>query len=659
MELVYPKIKYEAYSKMSPQDRSPGMDQMRDDDSHRGSDNDSMTSMSLSPPSGTETGPDETSNNDEAPPSRSRSPLSMSSWTEISCKDDGTSSTDANSPADDASELGSDNIVHRSPPSVANDEGGHISDDVSCLDLSVNGSVTGSQVEDGISDCPWEEEAGNSDREETICKSDDDFEGISSTSAESISTESEEEDDESAKTFLDNVSDTVSWLLVYCQNGLSHFREVTMAKLGEGYRSGISSLRNPSRMARMAIIFIVVISGCTSLLVLMRAAGLLEGNVGGLTSWYIPSQIPDETRTSVYAAATPSHVGAGFASQNLDAQLSLPTSSSSPFETRLQSCSSDERASASGDIFHVYVIGDGHILIKSPASYDSVSPPTFKDVTLTRHTDIIPYEISMLFDGVYSLRLSRQNSWGHMNITITANPRQVPSGKLFPMSRTITDKYVTEVHFPDSVLTFAERQWGHVLSLWPTNELFDRRSVNAIWEYPDVGGFISRQFEKSAGKKFTDTDFSKKVHQLSQKFREKTRSSIPTGFLQRFSAFQKALSAQARFVCSKLFVLTSKSRHVFAKASQFMHKQHAKYFPKLARFFQYSKKESSNLGAWVSKTTSRMSRSILRCKEVVTAQQRAKKLLVKIGAKTEAPPPPMPKRIGNAIMNGVTRVLRQ
>lgn len=69
--------------------------------------------------------------------------------------------------------------------------------------------------------------------------------------------------------------------------------------------------------------------------------------------------------------------------------------------------------------FEVQVVGDCHVVIKLPAKLDSTKRPNFK-VTVKRREEIVPYELSRLFDGVYTLKLNKEDAHGVLNVTISA-----------------------------------------------------------------------------------------------------------------------------------------------------------------------------------------------------------------------------------------------
>jgi hypothetical protein len=66
------------------------------------------------------------------------------------------------------------------------------------------------------------------------------------------------------------------------------------------------------------------------------------------------------------------------------------------------------------DEFQFQVIGDCHVIIKQP----SVKKQPKFNVGVTRGEQSLPYELSKLFDGVYTLRLNREDAYGLVNVTV-------------------------------------------------------------------------------------------------------------------------------------------------------------------------------------------------------------------------------------------------
>jgi hypothetical protein len=75
------------------------------------------------------------------------------------------------------------------------------------------------------------------------------------------------------------------------------------------------------------------------------------------------------------------------------------------------------------DAFQIQVVGDCHVIIKPPYRSPSTRKLAKFSVKVTRGDRTLPYELSILFDGVYSLRLDREDAHGFLNVTITTNSK--------------------------------------------------------------------------------------------------------------------------------------------------------------------------------------------------------------------------------------------
>ncbi|QSS55308.1 hypothetical protein I7I53_03158 [Histoplasma capsulatum var. duboisii H88] len=75
------------------------------------------------------------------------------------------------------------------------------------------------------------------------------------------------------------------------------------------------------------------------------------------------------------------------------------------------------------DKFQVHVIGDCHIIIKLPARLASRRKSFKFDVRVTRDVLHIPFDQTRLFDGVYKLRLPREDAYGLLNISIVTKSK--------------------------------------------------------------------------------------------------------------------------------------------------------------------------------------------------------------------------------------------
>jgi hypothetical protein len=74
---------------------------------------------------------------------------------------------------------------------------------------------------------------------------------------------------------------------------------------------------------------------------------------------------------------------------------------------------------AKPDVFQIQVVGDCHVIIKPPSTKKQ---PKFT-VSVSRGEKTLPYELSKLFDGVYTLRLNREDAYGLLNVTVTVNSK--------------------------------------------------------------------------------------------------------------------------------------------------------------------------------------------------------------------------------------------
>ncbi|RMJ28764.1 hypothetical protein PHISP_00409 [Aspergillus sp. HF37] len=72
-----------------------------------------------------------------------------------------------------------------------------------------------------------------------------------------------------------------------------------------------------------------------------------------------------------------------------------------------------------GDSFEIRAIGDCHVIIKPPQEFVSRRKRPRFEVELRRQDEALPHELSKLFEGVYTLKLDREDAYGPVNVTIT------------------------------------------------------------------------------------------------------------------------------------------------------------------------------------------------------------------------------------------------
>lgn len=75
------------------------------------------------------------------------------------------------------------------------------------------------------------------------------------------------------------------------------------------------------------------------------------------------------------------------------------------------------------DQFEIQVVGDCHVAIKPPRNIASHKKQPRFHVTVCRDGKALAYELAALFDGVYTLRLDREDAYGLVNVTIIAKSK--------------------------------------------------------------------------------------------------------------------------------------------------------------------------------------------------------------------------------------------
>ncbi|KAL3451908.1 hypothetical protein BJX65DRAFT_267095 [Aspergillus insuetus] len=71
------------------------------------------------------------------------------------------------------------------------------------------------------------------------------------------------------------------------------------------------------------------------------------------------------------------------------------------------------------EIFEIQVVGDCHLVIKPPSRHAAARRQPKFSVQVSRRGQPLQYELSKLFEGVYSLKLDWEESYGLVNVTIT------------------------------------------------------------------------------------------------------------------------------------------------------------------------------------------------------------------------------------------------
>ena len=127
------------------------------------------------------------------------------------------------------------------------------------------------------------------------------------------------------------------------------------------------------------------------------------------------------------------------------------------------------RAINKSDKFKVHVIGDSHVILRPPPWFRMMKKSPALFFRITRQQKVLDYELSDLFDGVYALKLPREDAHGVLDISVwsTRKPRinetiQVDFGTPWlkvagwqTAAQALTDQVREELHFAQSGLTKA------------------------------------------------------------------------------------------------------------------------------------------------------------------------------------------------------------
>jgi hypothetical protein len=204
------------------------------------------------------------------------------------------------------------------------------------------------------------------------------------------------------------------------------------------------------------------------------------------------------------------------------------------------------------DDFELQVIGDCHVVIKPPRKFTSSKKQPAFNVSVQRQNTALPYELSPLFDGVYTLKLDREDAYGLINLTIT------PKSVKHPFNQTIT------LDFGTPWLKIANwKRAARGISAQFTKDLHIAQTGLA-----EVYGRFSTDLQVIVG------DVVKKTHMLRRDADNLRRESLSArdAVLSRSKQLSEALTRNTlqRFQTVSS-VLQVRSNHVNEQAKGFVH----------------------------------------------------------------------------------------
>ncbi|KAL1866776.1 hypothetical protein Plec18167_008910 [Paecilomyces lecythidis] len=156
------------------------------------------------------------------------------------------------------------------------------------------------------------------------------------------------------------------------------------------------------------------------------------------TSVFFLQQFARSSAPSIYSTSSVvvSTTWPPLSEKSGETSLAVMTSLSAPIEAHVSSYRYDDTStaedimgaalavtdqSARPDKFQVQAIGDRHVIIKPPQSFTSARRQPKFNLNVTKGGRSLPYELSKLFEGVYTLKLDREDAYGLINVTTTAS----------------------------------------------------------------------------------------------------------------------------------------------------------------------------------------------------------------------------------------------
>lgn len=83
----------------------------------------------------------------------------------------------------------------------------------------------------------------------------------------------------------------------------------------------------------------------------------------------------------------------------------------------------DSERAKEADEFQVHIVGDCHAIIRPPERVVSMKKPPKFEVKVLKGDEEIPHSLTKLFDGVYTLKLAREDAYGLLNVSISTKSK--------------------------------------------------------------------------------------------------------------------------------------------------------------------------------------------------------------------------------------------
>ena len=85
--------------------------------------------------------------------------------------------------------------------------------------------------------------------------------------------------------------------------------------------------------------------------------------------------------------------------------------------------SSTLTSSNRSDQFKMQIVGDRHLILRPPRRLASLKKVPSLSVTVRRRGEVLPVELSKLFEGVYAAKLRREDAWGVIDVIISTESK--------------------------------------------------------------------------------------------------------------------------------------------------------------------------------------------------------------------------------------------
>lgn len=206
------------------------------------------------------------------------------------------------------------------------------------------------------------------------------------------------------------------------QNILADFEKYAAHWLPSTYVTRAREMTPTLRMAALTLISIIVISiGCVAVqfMVSLLAQCIVGASVSS-ASLPVASQV---SSVSVPALDRANQTPIAMLPSSSVRLLHVPSVGNSMSDARLSTLPSP-LTPRRADEFEFQVVGDCHVIIKPPSKFASSKKHPMFNVSAQRQNEDLPYELSALFEGVYTLKLNREDAYGLVNLTITPKTRR-------------------------------------------------------------------------------------------------------------------------------------------------------------------------------------------------------------------------------------------